>query len=1155
VTHAFTCSFTNSNSDDLVRATGDRLLVGPRDQPIEIGVNGRIGAVASFSPRSGSLDRLAVLTEKLHLAVLLFEPHSCTVETVSSGDVSDPVGQRNYPLLLDIDPNARFAAACMSKGLAKIMPIAEDGSFIDAYNIRLSELEVLGLRFLPPLSTAATSDAPTLAVLHEDSNLYRPVRLYEVLLSERDVREGAACLANADDSEHVMPAPHPCDGLLIVGECRITHVSESALAQATVKTSDRANGTIAAPPPSSSSSRDGTVVTARTPCMHVCSAGQADSSGIRFLISDIEGLLVLITIQQSAESSKQVQSLQVTVLGHATPARALASLGDGRVFLGSLYGDNQLVSISDTSTSEQGRMVTLEESYSSLAPIQDLVMVDIEKQGQGQAITCSGNFNHGSLRIVRNGIGVNVLATLAELEGAKGIFSLRQLTHSSHHSHLAISFISETKILAMDEDEELAEAELNGLDTNVSTIAMQTVANDLAAQVSASSVNLFSSHRGGSLDRWSASSRISVASISGSQVLLGTGAPALVLLDVSNECISESKSCTLASEASCVDCTPLQTGALSFQESESSTASGVPIAAVGFWDNSVALYSLPGLQLLTSVSIEQDSVPRSVLLRDFESVAYLLVGLGDGNLLTYPLLLGGDTSGSSSSLEIALGQRKRVSLGTQPLRLTPLTTKGMRSALVSSDRPTLVHSSSGKLLFSNVTLPEVSYVCPFNHESVFPDSLALVGSNSLTIGNINEIQRLHIRTIPLHEHPRRIAHQEETRTLCVLTQRTTANPEEKPAATSNGSRLMETDNNKAADEDGDERADMQEGFVRLFDDQTYELISSFQLDRNEHPFSLISCQLGDSNASSPRFVAGTVFVESGEEESGRGRILVFSVLEGKHLRLEHALDADGEVFSLAPFDKMLLVGASGRVDLYSVTDVGGMQRLCSHEGNTNVMSLRARGGFVAVGDMMRSVTLLLYDSEKPAFEERAQDFNPSWLTCVSMLDDDNVLAAENNFNLFTVHKNSDAATDEERMRLEVTGEYHLGDLVTSIREGSLTMDLPDSEVAGLQTTIFATVGGALGVIAQVSKQQFDFLFSVQDAMREKMRSVGNLSHAHYRGFMRDRDYEKDSRGFVDGDFVETYLELPRSKQEEIADRASLNADDIAHRLEDFSRLH
>ena len=52
-------------------------------------------------------------------------------------------------------------------------------------------------------------------------------------------------------------------------------------------------------------------------------------------------------------------------------------------------------------------------------------------------------------------------------------------------------------------------------------------------------------------------------------------------------------------------------------------------------------------------------------------------------------------------------------------------------------------------------------MCPLNSEA-FPDSLVLATDTAVTIGTIDEIQKLHIRTIPLGESPRRIAYQEST---------------------------------------------------------------------------------------------------------------------------------------------------------------------------------------------------------------------------------------------------------------------------------------------------------------------------------------------------------------------------------------------------------
>lgn len=44
-------------------------------------------------------------------------------------------------------------------------------------------------------------------------------------------------------------------------------------------------------------------------------------------------------------------------------------------------------------------------------------------------------------------------------------------------------------------------------------------------------------------------------------------------------------------------------------------------------------------------------------------------------------------------------------------------------------------------------------MCSLNSKT-YQESLALINANFLTIGTVDEIQKLHIRTIPLSESPR-----------------------------------------------------------------------------------------------------------------------------------------------------------------------------------------------------------------------------------------------------------------------------------------------------------------------------------------------------------------------------------------------------------------
>ena len=49
----------------------------------------------------------------------------------------------------------------------------------------------------------------------------------------------------------------------------------------------------------------------------------------------------------------------------------------------------------------------------------------------------------------------------------------------------------------------------------------------------------------------------------------------------------------------------------------------------------------------------------------------------------------------------------------------------------------------------------------------------------------------------------------------------------------------------------------------------------------------------------------------------------------------------------------------------------------------------------------------------------ARDYNAHWMTAVSFLDDETFLGAENRMNLFVARRRSDAATEDERGKLEV----------------------------------------------------------------------------------------------------------------------------------------
>jgi DNA damage-binding protein 1 len=497
-------------------------------------------------------------------------------------------------------------------------------------------------------------------------------------------------------------------------------------------------------------------------------------------------------------------------------------------------------------------------------------------------------------------------------------------------------------------------------------------------------------------------------------------------------------------------------------------------------------------------------------------MSYLLCALGDGHLLNFIL--------NTSTGELT--DRKKVSLGTQPITLRTFSSKNTTHVFAASDRPTVIYSSNKKLLYSNVNLKEVSHMCPFN-SAAFPDSLAIAKEGELTIGTIDDIQKLHIRTIPLGEHARRICHQEQTRTFAICSLKY----------------------NPASAEESENH------FVRLLDDQTFDFISVYPLDTYEYGCFIISCSFSDDN--NVYYCVGTAYVLPEENEPTKGRILVFSVEEGK-LQLIAEKETKGAVYCLNAFNGKLLAAINQKIQLYKwVLREDGTRELqseCGHHGHILALYVQTRGDFIVVGDLMKSISLLIYKHEEGAIEERARDYNANWMSAVEILDDDIYLGAENSFNLFTVRKNSEGATDEERGRLEVAGEYHLGEFINRFRHGSLVMRLPDSDVGQIPTVIFGTINGVIGVIASLPHEQYVFLEKLQSSLRKVIKGVGGLSHEQWRSFNNEKK-TVEARNFLDGDLIESFLDLNRNKMDEVSQAMEVSVEELVKRVEELTRLH
>ncbi|XP_046898139.1 DNA damage-binding protein 1 [Hypomesus transpacificus] len=1125
VNACITGHFTSAEDLNLLIAKNTRLeiyvVTAEGLRPVkEVGMYGKISVMELFRPKGESKDLLFILTAKYNACILEYKQNGESIDIITRahGNVQDRIGRPSETGIIGIvDPECRMIGLRLYDGLFKVIPLDRENRELKAFNIRLEELQVIDVHFL------YGCQAPTVCFIYQDPQ-GRHVKTYEVSLREKEFNKGPWKQENVEaEASMVIPVPEPFGGAIIIGQESITYHNGDkylAIAPPTIKQS--------------------TIV-----CHN-----RVDPNGSRYLLGDMEGRLFMLLLEKEElmDGAVVLKDLRVELLGETSIAECLTYLDNGVVFVGSRLGDSQLVKL-NVDSNDQGSYVAVMETFTNLGPIVDMCVVDLERQGQGQLVTCSGAFKEGSLRIIRNGIGIHEHASI-DLPGIKGLWPLRSEAGRETDDMLVLSFVGQTRVLMLS-GEEVEETELPGFVDNQQTFYCGNVAHQQLIQITSGSVRLVMQDSKALASEWKEPQgrNISVAACNSSQVVLAVGRALYYLQILSGE-LKQISTTEMEHEVACLDITPLGEGGES------------PLCAVGLWtDISARVLKLPCFTALHKEMLGGEIIPRSILMTTFEGSYYLLCALGDGALFYFGLDL---QTG-------VLSERKKVTLGTQPTVLRTFRSLSTSNVFACSDRPTVIYSSNHKLVFSNVNLKEVNYMCPLNSEG-YPDSLALANNSTLTIGTIDEIQKLHIRTVPLYESPRRICYQEVSQCFGVLSSRvemqdasgttSAVRPSASTQALSSSvssSKLFPSSTSPHETSFGEE---VEVHSLLVVDQHTFEVLHAHQFLQSEYALSMVSCKLGRDPAV--YFIVGTAMVYPEEAEPKQGRIIVFHYTDGK-LQTVAEKEVKGAVYSMVEFNGKLLASINSTVRLYEWTAEKELRTECNHYNNIMALYLKTKGDFILVGDLMRSVLLLAYKPMEGNFEEIARDFNPNWMSAVEILDDDNFLGAENAFNLFVCQKDSAATTDEERQHLQEVGVFHLGEFVNVFSHGSLVLqNLGESSTPTQGSVLFGTVNGMIGLVTSLSEGWYSLLLDLQNRLNKVIKSVGKIEHSFWRSFHTERKTEH-ATGFIDGDLIESFLDLGRAKMQEVVSSLQIDdgsgmkreatVDEVIKIVEELTRIH
>jgi DNA damage-binding protein 1 len=282
----------------------------------------------------------------------------------------------------------------------------------------------------------------------------------------------------------------------------------------------------------------------------------------------------------------------------------------------------------------------------------------------------------------------------------------------------------------------------------------------------------------------------------------------------------------------------------------------------------------------------------------------------------------------------------------------------------------------------------------------------LATKNSLKIGQVDEVQKLHIRSVKLGEMARRIVHHVQSNCFAVLTTRLSMNSF------------------------GEESETAQ---LKMLDDQTFDMMDGFQFLSNETVQSMkVMTFLNDSTQY---LIVGTVLYNSNDPEQEEGRLRVFKMSDIKKLKLVHQHDLDGVPYCLEDLQGYLAAGVNSKCLLFDWNaEEPELKLVCRHYGHIIVYKMAVRDKLLAVGDLQKSVCVLQLETKGDGvtLTELARDHSTNWVTAVGVLDEDTFIAAESSRNIYTLSKLED---EEDTRTLTTDGRFHLGEMVNVFKKG------------------------------------------------------------------------------------------------------------------------
>ncbi|PFH60375.1 hypothetical protein XA68_11077 [Ophiocordyceps unilateralis] len=1149
IRHALRIRFLSPDHEDLVLAKANRLEIWRISGEGMVHLHtkliyGTVAMMQKLRPKDSDTDLLFIGTDRMQYFNLAWNPDTNQLDTVEGvmEDIAEPymrhVQSQNKCL---VDPSGKFMAMHLWEGVFNVfrLPTRRGNAtkLVALDTVRLTELWIKASTFLH-----SRTGHPMVALLyreHEEKDEAR-IAVYRLTKDDRggdvskfDPQKDRELDQVIQDPYASMLIPVPIveekryhvrnndkarahlGGVLVVGETLLTYFDTLTYQE------------VSSP--------------LKEPKIYVA---WADYDGVQYFMADDYGRLDLLTIKTTAEpTGVVVTGMDVSPLtfqdGTRRTSRAyrLVYMGSHILFLASHHGDSQLLRVDIFS----GTMVLL-KTLSNNSPIMDFAIMDMGNRegdiqlgsafssGQARIVGGCGAYVDGSLRSIRSGVGLEDEGILDEFQGTKGLFTLRSFGAAKDDT-IVLSFIGETRFLKFDAEGGIEEVyEFQGLTLDRETLLASNVTTGQVLQITPKSVTLLDPESGIALSTWEVPGdrTITAASANSTWALVAVDGSTLVSLNLLRNLAATTSDAALGPTTG----QPDQISCLHAAREPQN------LGVVGWWSGgAISVVDLGSLKPIRGESLRQTedsaSVPRDLALVQLHppdvSGPTLLVAMEDGNVVTFNVRVDSFT----------LSGRKSVILGSSPARLHVLPqADGICNVFATTEHSSLIYGAEGRIVYSATTADDATYVAPFDSEA-FPDSIVLSTDKHVRLCHIDKERLTHVKALPMQETIRRMAYSPGLKAFglgCI-----------KKELVGNDERITST--------------------FKLVDEIIFQQLGKpFVLDASatlEMVECVIRAELPDSTgAPAERFVVGTSFISDDLSVEGdtQGRILVLGVDEDRQVYQIVSHKLKGACRCLGIIGRDLVAGLSKTVVVYSYTEEttasGTLHKLAAYRPATFPVDLDISGNMIGVVDLMQSLSLVEYmpplDGAKARLEERARHYQPAWATSVCHLGDERWLEADAQGNVMVLRRNLEAATEQDRGRLEVTSEMNLGEQINRIRRLYVS---PVESAIVCPKAFMGSVEGTMYLYGDVSSKYQDLLLTFQSRLKEYIYAPGNIDFDVWRAFRNQGREGEGPYRFIDGEMIERFLDLDEGKQELVCEGLGPSVEDMRNVVEELRRMH